>query len=142
MNKKLIVWEKWMDPFGRDTDEAKWIDYNNDLSAFHQDDDLYDNSTDHIDEPKIKIPIPDDPVKVIASPLGLIPYNEHTASSKIFNFWLGHTNFNISKKIKHIIENTEGVEILDIFTRYRFRIAIGKCFDVSDVMNSINNSIQ
>jgi len=128
--KPLIIWEKWNDPFGGDTDEAKWTDYNNSIGETEVEEDD--------DQPKIKT---SSPIRVIASPMGLIPYNEYTASSKIFNFWLGHSNFNISKKIKNILENIEGIEILDIFTRYRFRIAIGKCFNDSEVMKNINDIV-
>ena len=78
---------------------------------------------------------------VISSPMGIIPYNEYSAPSKIFNFWVGHANFDITEKIAKIIEQSRGVEILDVFTRYRFRIAIGKGFQDRDVMNVINNSI-
>ena len=74
--------------------------------------------------------------------MGLIPYNEYTASSKIFNFWIGHTNFNLSKKIANIIEKTDGVETLDVFTRYRFRIGIGKVFEDRDVMKNIENNVK
>ena len=130
----LIKWEKWVDPFGRDIDEAKWTDYNNDIA------DLEDMCEVEEDSPKPPTST-NIPIKVIASPLGLIPYNEHTASGKIFNFWLGHTNFNISSKIKDLIEECDGVEILDIFTRYRFRIAIGKCFNDSETMSFINDKI-
>jgi hypothetical protein len=130
--KPLIIWEKWIDPFGENLDDAKWTDYDNDIDNLE--DDALDDSMEH--------PIKNTrPIKVIASPMGLIPYNEQTASSKIFNFWLGHTNFNISEKIQNTIEHCSGVEILDIFTRYRFRIAIGKCFNDSDVMKSINDEI-
>lgn len=131
-NKPLIIWEKWVDPFGGDIDEAKWTDYNNDINN------LEDLSDEEEDKQTIKS---SKPIRVVASPLGLIPYNEYTASGKIFNFWLGHTNFNISQNIKQILETIDGVEILDIFTRYRFRIGIGKCFVDSDVMRSINENI-
>lgn len=130
--KSLIVWEKWVDPFGQDHEEAKWTDYNNDII------DSIDNNDSLEERPVIKS---SKPIKVIATPLGLIPYNEYTASSKIFNFWIGHTNFNISESIKNILEHSNGVEILDIFTRYRFRIAIGKCFNDSEVMSTINEQI-
>jgi hypothetical protein len=129
MTQPLIIWEKWVDPFGENMEDAKWTDYNNDI----------DDSTEMFNE-EYKKHI-GKPIRVIASPLGLIPYNEYTASSKIFNFWLGHTNFNISENIKNIIENVSGVEILDIFTRYRFRIAIGKCFNDSETMATISTSI-
>jgi hypothetical protein len=125
----LIVWEKWIDPFGGDIDETKWNDYNEE-----------ENYSDIFEHQDIK-PQLHKPVKVISTPMGLIPYNEYTASSKIFNFWVGHTNFNISEDIVNILERCDGVEILDIFTRYRFRIGIGKCFTDSDVMSDIKNKI-
>lgn len=140
MSKPLIIWEKWVDPFGRDMDEVKWTDYENDI-ADTGDLALPEDDTDVGDEKHLPKYTTGNPIKVIASPMGLIPYNEHTASSKIFNFWLGHTNFNISTSIKDIIENCSGVEILDIFTRYRFRIAIGKCFNDADTMALISDKI-
>lgn len=137
------MWEKWVDPFGQDMDEAKWTDYNNDIADIDNILNSEPEDDEEDEEHKVKKykPIPRNPIKVIASPLGLIPYNEHTASGKIFNFWLGHTNFSISNKIKDIIEHCDGVEILDIFTRYRFRIAIGKCFNDSEVISAINDNI-
>lgn len=129
MFKPLIIWEKWIDPFGQDIEDAKWTDYDNDVDTIN------DNEIDLVNKHLSK------PVKVIASPLGLIPYNEYTASGKIFNFWIGHTNFSISIKAKQIIEECDGVEILDIFTRYRFRIGIGKCFNDSETMTLINDKI-
>jgi hypothetical protein len=125
MNK--IIWEKWTDPFGENLDETRWNNYDNE--SLDQEVELLDN--EYIKQQMSK------PVKVIASPLGLIPYNEHTASSKIFNFWIGHTNFDITKNIAEIIEKCSGVELLDIFTRYRFRIGIGKCFIDNEVMFDI-----
>jgi len=124
MNK--IVWEKWNDPFGDNLEESKWNNY---------DDTENDEDTEYLQSQISK------PVKVIASPLGLIPYNEYTASSKIFNFWIGHTNFNISQDVTDVIEDCDGVEILDIFTRYRFRIAVGKCFTDSEVMQIVESAV-
>lgn len=125
-----IIWEKWNDPFGDNLDEVKWNNY---------DDDNLDHETDYNNE-YIKSKM-NKPIKVISSPMGLIPYNEYTASSRIFNFWVGHTNFNITKNIVDIIEECDGVELLDIFTRYRFRIGIGKCFNDSDTMKQIADKI-
>jgi hypothetical protein len=130
MNK--IIWEKWTDPFGENFDEMKWNNY---------DDSDLDEEIGTLDEEYLKHKFNNKPVKAIASPMGLIPYNEYTASSKIFNFWVGHTNFNITKAVSNIIEKCEGIEILDIFTRYRFRIGIGKCFKDNEVMSSVNEKI-
>ena len=74
--------------------------------------------------------------------MGIIPYNEYTASSTIFNFWVGHTSFSITYDIGAIIEQANGVETLDIFTRYRFRIGIGKVFKESEVMQNVTQEIQ
>ena len=46
-----------------------------------------------------------------------------------FDCWVGHTNFNLSKKIASELEKIEGVELLRICSRYRFFIGIGKMFD-------------
>lgn len=129
-NNYQIIWEKWVDPFGDDIEETQWNSYDEndeDLDILSTQQEIFKNKNK--------------PVRVISSPMGLIPYNEHTSSGKIFNFWVGHTNFNISKNIVNTIENCDGVEILDVFTRYRFRIAIAKCFNDNEVMANIKNNI-
>jgi len=149
--KYSIIWQKWIDPFGQDVEESSFLDYENTnpnissneyikqnninkkTNIDYDDSEDIDDSDDHL--------INKQTIKVIASPMGLIPYNEHTASSKIFNFWIGHTNFDITVNITKIIEDTDGVEALDIFTRYRFRIAIGKCFGASETMVRIQDNI-
>lgn len=121
-NKYLVAWQKWFDPFGEDEETHDYIDSH---------DSEYDESADF--QPKA--------FKAISTPMGIIPYTENTASSKIFNFWVGHTNFNLTEAISMLIETTEGVETLDVFTRYRFRIAIGKIFDESEVKSNITQNI-
>ena len=54
---------------------------------------------------------------------------------------MGHTNFNISTITANIIESSEGVETLDIFTRYRFRISVGKAFSDSKILREISSRI-
>lgn len=130
--KNKIIWEKWVDPFGENMDETKWNNY---------DDEELDETSELMEHDILKSKL-NKPIKIIASPMGMIPYNEYTASSKIFNFWVGHTNFNISKPIADTIEKCAGVELLDIFTRYRFRIGVGKCFVDKEVMQEINDSIE
>ena len=131
----LIVWEKWVDPFGGELDDAKWTDYDNEIDEL-DDEDIIDEETGEYENFSRKRTI-----KAIATPMGLIPYNELTAPGKIFNFLVGHTNFDITKNIASTIEKCEGIEILDIFSRYRFRIAVGKCFNDSEIMTKINDKI-
>ena len=132
----LIIWQKWMDPFGEDDDnpildtEPSFLDDENTISP----------DTEEKLNKDLKS-IKSNSIRVMATPMGIIPVTENTASSKIFNFWVGHTNFNISRKIAQIIEDTSGVETLDVFTRYRFRIAIGKVFTDSNVMKNINDNV-
>lgn len=120
LNEYKIIWEKWSDPFGID----------NNVLPFMEDED--DEQIDSIIAKKNH---------VLVTSMGIVPYNETTDCSQIFNFWIGHTNFNISNHIANIIQNIDGVETLDIFTRYRFRVAFGKAFVDRDVMNRINTII-
>lgn len=135
-----IIWEKWRDPYGSD-DISEINDYlmnNNNTEEYNDEEDASDSTLNNHD---IKNNFFKPKMPFMFTPMGIIPYTESTASGKLFNFWTGHTNFNISKKISDIIENTEGIETFDIFTRYRFRIAVGKAFIDSDVMRTINKNI-
>ncbi len=140
-NDNIIIWQKWVDPFGRDDEENKneeFSNYTQDVNTLEDDDtdDQKEKVNEFIADKKIRYG-----VKVIATPMGIIPVNDNTSSGKIFNFWMGHTNFDITKKVAETIEITEGVESLDIYTRYRFRISIGKAFEDSIVMRTINKNV-
>lgn len=138
-----IVWQKWFDPFGEDDldnmpsnliseDEADQF-YDEEDELTETDEDLFTEDND--------LEFYQKPIRVVLTPMGMIPYTNNTASNKIFNFWVGHTNFNITPYIASIVESTDGVETLDIFTRYRFRIGIGKLFDGATVMSTINDAL-
>ncbi len=133
---EIIVWEKWRDPLGYDDIEEKFLHKQDNDNPTNLEYDEEENDSD--DENIIVKNIKD---QFALTPLGLIPLTENTVSSKIFNFWTGHTTFPISKKISSIIENIDGVETLDVFTRYRFRISVGKAFKDSIVLREINESI-
>jgi hypothetical protein len=124
-NKPIIVWEKWTDPFGDNQENIEWPGYD-------------DSPDDEFTQPQH---IKQHKVNVMVTNMGIIPYNEYTDCSKIFNFWIGHTNFNITSEIAELIESVEGVETLDIFTRYRFRVSFGKAFNDREIMDLINKSI-
>ncbi len=61
--------------------------------------------------------------------------------SDVMNFWIGYTDFIITKPIIKLIDKTSGVESLEVFTPYRMRISIGKLFKPNVVMSSIGESI-
>lgn len=138
MTKKLIQWEKWRDPFGIEDAET---DYNGIEEPEHQ---YLDDEAEALESgSKTGLFSPsaiNGPVKIISTPMGLIPIDSNM-TNKQFNFWTGHTNFDITKKVKDTIESTEGVETLEVYTRYRFRVGVGKAFNDSDVMRSINKNV-
>lgn len=126
----IIIWEKWRDPLGFDEIEER-------LSAPKYINDTEEESENQ--EPSISIKNIKEHFAL--TPMGLIPLTENTVSGKIFNFWTGHTKFTISTPIVNIIENIDGIETLDVFTRYRFRISVGKAFDDANVLRDVNNSV-
>ena len=136
----MIIWEKWRDPFGENDDD---INLDNNIENFIDDNeyDPYDTEEKDPQELLDKNKILAKQIRVIATPMGVIPVNDNTASGKIFNFWIGHTNFSITKGVFNVIEQNDGVETLDVFTRYRFRIGIGKAFNSTEVKQNIQDSV-
>lgn len=137
---KSIVWQKWVDPLGNSPDETDWLpeDIEEEQEQEDEDEETYDSTRRGSNQEAHKAHL----VPCIKTPMGLMPMGQDIVpSSRIFNFWLAHTNFNITQAISEQIEKVDGVETLDIFTRYRFRIAIGKAFSASIVMQNIQNQL-
>jgi hypothetical protein len=128
----LIIWEKWQDPILSHLGDIN----NNKLSDENIDEDIDEDIIGYEETEKISYKYP-----IIITPMGMLPYSEKTSCETVFNFWTGHTNFSISKDISDILERCDGVETLDVFTRYRFRIAIGRAFKDSSIMTTINKKI-
>ena len=135
---KSIIWEKWKDPYGlEEEDIINNIPQEEDHETYNQN----DEDEDEYDEDNPGIKNNKHPMSMMVTPMGLIPYTENTAACRIFNFWTGHTNFNITQKTSNFIEEIDGIETLDIYTRYRFRIGVGKNFKDSTVMREINTRV-
>jgi len=146
-----LVWEKWKDPYGENIDDVEWagwddgeeqIDNSEVEHAFSEEEEEDSNSGTG---PEIVNADPKDPfrkpLRVVATPFGMIPLTEYTMPSRIFNFWVCHTTFSITKPICQLIEKIDGVETLDVFTRYRMKIGIGKAFKDRDVMHNIDRQL-
>lgn len=56
-----------------------------------------------------------------------------------FECWIGHTNFNLTEDIKDELDQIEGIEMLKVYSRYRFLVGIGRMFDFSDVRKNIES---
>lgn len=71
--------------------------------------------------------------KILDTPFGNFILDDDLNPYKEFEFWVGHTNFDITGSIEDIINTTPGVEALQLISRYRFVIGIGKLFAFADV---------
>ena len=58
-----------------------------------------------------------------------------------FDCWVAHTNFNLTEHIKNELDRVEGVELLRIFSRYRFLVGVGRMFDFTEVRKEIEKII-
>lgn len=131
-----VYWEKWVDAYESDIEtidmahekfeEDEKSDFGIDFQSFEEED---------------PIDLPIKTIQTIFTPFGVMPLTEQSLASSYFKFWVGHTNFKITYSFYKIISNIEGVETLDIFSPYRFRISVGKLFRDRDVMNNIRKSM-
>jgi hypothetical protein len=132
--KRFILWSKWQDPLGIGKDEIEYVP-EKDVKKFDNDDeDLFDEDVEQEKDDEAATP-------VVITPLGILPIKPFNNPAKIFNFWLFETTFNISRKVAHIIKTTPGVEILDVFTRYKGRIAVGNNFKFQDTRQEIEKRL-
>lgn len=116
--RKRIKWEKWVSPFNTQNEEEEEDADGEDWKSKGSVKSLNLGQT-------------------IVGPMGIVPLTEHGDPAKLYNFHMMHTNFNLSEPIQNTIQNIDGVEGLDIFSRYRARLAFGKLFDENDVQESI-----
>lgn len=124
--KKIIKWQKWVDPLGSNVDEVEWPGYN-------------------VDEDGEPIPI--HKVKgmpILSTPFGPLSITEHSLAANQFDFWNMHTNFDITPEIFAEIEKVDGVETLNVLTRYRLRVglSISGLFDGTIVKQNIEKTVQ
>ena len=121
--ERKTVWEKWKDPYD---EKDEWFPKNKNIKEeeFSEEEIIFE-----------QVP------QIFMANMGMSPVDKPLSIGKIFNFWTGHTSFSISGPLAARMEDIEGVESLDIYTRYRFRVGIGKLFKDRDVMNNIQRAI-
>lgn len=139
MNKKQesrkMSWQKWFDPLGSNINEFEYPG----AIGTHETDELFEEEDEEFDNTNIQLP--GRGLRLIYTPFGVLPITEYNNPDKNFNFWICHTNFNISKSVQEAIESVDGVESLTIFSRYRFRIGVGQLFDASQVKLDIQKAL-
>ena len=65
----------------------------------------------------------------------------HIAMSSNFDCWVGHTNFDITPSVFNAMNELEGIEILKVFSRYRFFIGVGRMFKFKNVRKALESKI-
>ena len=137
MTTNRIIWRKWSDPLAPLVKGGSLLEDEDDTD-FH---DAIDSFGFH-DEPGF-LRLRDGKVwPVVVGPMGIIPLHESNLPSALFNFWMGDTNFDLSPGVVEAIERVPGVETLDIFTRYRFRLGIGRAFNEAEVKKAVEQVVQ
>lgn len=79
-------------------------------------------------------------VMIRSTPFGpeAMQFNPDFPSEKVF---IGHTNFDIDEEVINLIDNTEGVEVLEVYSSYRMRITIGKAFNSKRIRRKIKEKL-
>ena len=87
--------------------------------------------------------IPDEESDFQETETVFVPKNFYETISLMsrFDCWIGHTNFNLTNTIKNKLNEVDGIEVLNVMSRYRFFIGIGKMFKFSDVRKQIEETI-
>ena len=166
MNKKQqiftrkIGWEKWRDPYGSDMMDSEWPgafgtfetdellrkaangELPKDIEEIVEDEEMWNELEDETELEESPVDIKHVKMGIMSTPMGIIPITEHTSAGQVFNFWTAHTNFRMTQDILNIVDQTDGIESVDVFTPYRWRIAIGKVFDSINVKNNVMTNLQ
>jgi len=71
------------------------------------------------------------PVTVIGGQA--VPIHESNLPGQLFNLWMGDTTFDLTMPVVQALSRVEGVETLDVITRYRFRLGVGRSFEQEKV---------
>ena len=125
-----IAWEKWEDI---DLPRLDPIDEK-------QDDAFISGFDNEIEEDLINFG-PIFPTPRMRTPLGIFSIDDPLRPSKMFDCWIGHTNFDLTHEIAKKMEEVPGVEVFKIMSRYRFFIGIAQLFNFRDVREQIQNII-
>jgi hypothetical protein len=125
-----IAWEKWDDI---DLPQLDLLDEKEDL--FFPDGEIDDDLISQLSFGPIL------PAPKMRTPLGTFSIDDPLRPSKMFDCWIGHTNFDLTHEIAMQMEEVPGVEAFKIMSRYRFFIGIAQLFNFRDVREQIQNII-
>jgi len=133
--KYHIFWQRWEDPFTQMKNQIEKQVRSNHIEQANS----FNDDCDDMGQAGQMIHHNINAMPMMSTPMGLVPMPIPDIAS--FNFWVGHSNFYITKQIFDLLDKTSGVETLDYFSPYRFRIAIGRAFNENTVKNNIAKTI-
>ena len=123
MLKRKIAWERW----DEDVIEQEIAE------------NFYEQEGDHEEVVEDALTFLEKIPSLVSTPMGMFQLHDKMNILNQFDCWMGYTNFDITKSVKGSMEKIEGVELLNIVTRYRFFLGVGKLFDFSDVRRIIES---
>jgi len=123
MLDKKIAWERW----DEDVIQQEIVEefYDDEES----DEEVLEDALNFLE----KIP------SLVTTPMGMFQLHDKMSILNQFDCWMGYTNFDITNSVKDTLEKVEGVELLNIMTRYRFFLGVGKMFNFSEVRRAIES---
>lgn len=125
MSQFIIKFSKWKDGFKNFLKHAKKQEENIDFDS-----EDFDTAEQFQELNGYQGPI-------IMTDFGAIPLNETTLPSTNFNFWRGDTNFPLNIAHKMVIDTMLGIETVNFYTPYRFRVAIAPLFDEKSTLKNL-----
>lgn len=135
---KRIKWQKWLDPMGSNKHEFGLEE--KDLEDYEDDEDDIEFDDFHNNK---KLMLPHNDGQVLVTPAGFIPLRNYDNATDKFDFYIMHTNFDITDAIVSVVEQTGGVESIVVLTRYRLKVGFPKSglFDVEKIQKSIERRV-
>jgi hypothetical protein len=134
-----VYWEKWVDAYSPEEDFSELVQ---DLDLGNgEEPELSFEEQQQLDQ-QIEHQLKGyRNIQTIFTPYGVLPLTEQSLASSYFKFWVGHTNFRITKSFVDIASNVDGVESVDVFSPYRFRIGVATLFKDRVVMSEIRENM-
>ena len=117
MPSKKIAWENWKEKVDYSPPENKLEE------STEEDEDAIEKSL----LSAMEIP------RLVQTPLGIFHYEDKLKPSEKFDCWIGYTNFDITQNVSDLIAYVDGVEALEVMSRYTFFLGVGKMFNFRDV---------
>lgn len=130
MNGKIIAWQHLPYEFDTFTKQLTRPDINDEIFDEDDDDAEFDEEYGAVMQPQFA-------GVVVPAMGGLYRVDNELNPLRMFELWMGDTNFDITKDVALKINKVPGVEVLKILTRYKFLVGVGTLFTMTEVRRAI-----